>query len=547
MRILSTLTGMIRQWIPCSIVLLTCLVADEMVVAQVSYPITAITTSTTNSTTGASMTGLAAATGTVSSGLTYTYNFTYGKTTVTTANHVSLDAFVANGLTYTYSGVASTVIFRRVNINIAGNVVTGNRVSLWYERVASNNTLLTTGGTGNGGTANLIPDYADVLETLFAGRSFNVGIDNVFQNANATNNNNIERMDVVFRAGLQATDVSKVGFAVFDRGPDGGNDPFKIAAIKTVDGSGNPLSYYTPVYINAPGLYGSGLLPSTAVSYHIMRKEATDTYLKMMTPNQAAQNRNGVFLTFGQLGIPVAATTYGYSLFGPDVTYTTAADLVDWTVASHFPTTTDLNAGGLDMVAVTGVAYTSSALIVLPVQVEDFNAAVTGSKVQLNWQLGATDQLKTTVVERSGNGVDFTPILSFSAPSAGPQTAFDEQPLSGTNFYRLKLIGYDGSATAYSKVCNIGIGAAGVVSVTIYPNPVKNRQFTLEAQGLKNQTYTLQLFDRIGRPVFGQKLSGGSPLKKEIVLSGGLPAGTYTLQLTDKDGNRAYAGTILAE
>src|SRR5882757_4214922 len=193
MKISSIPTGMILKRMPCSLAFLACLSVGEMVIAQTSWPITAIATSTSGSTTPFLKAGIAAATGTISSGLTYTYNFTYGSSTTTTANHVSLDAFVANGLTYTYSGAAPTVIFRRVDINNApSNVVIGNRVSLWYERVASNNTLLTTGGTGNGGTAKLIPDYADVLETLFAGRSFNVGIDNVFQNSNATNNNNIE-------------------------------------------------------------------------------------------------------------------------------------------------------------------------------------------------------------------------------------------------------------------------------------------------------------------------------------------------------------------
>jgi hypothetical protein len=541
---------MILKWIPCSLVLSTCLSVGKAVKAQTSYPITAITTSTSNSTTSTSFTNAAAATGTISSGLTHTYSFTYGKATVTTGNHVQLDAFVANGLTYTYAGAAPSIIFRRVNINVStpsSNVVTGNRVSLWFERVASNNNLSTTSGTGNGGTAALIPDYSDVLETLFAGRSFNVGIDNVFQNANTTNNNNIERMDIVFRAGLQATDVSKVGFAVFDRGADGANDPFKIAAIKTIDGSGNPTSYYPPVSISASNQYGYPLSPSTAMPYHIMRKEATDGSLKMMTPNQSAQNRNGVFLTFGQLGIPVTATTYGYSLFGPDVTYTTAADLLDWTVSSHFPNNTDLNAGGLDMVAVTGVAYTNSALIILPIEITDFSAALTGSQVQLSWQLGTTSQLKSTIIERSGNGVDFSPLLSLSPQPAGQQTSVDPQPMAGSNYYRLRLMDYDGNVLSYSKVCVIDRSPATLVFLTLYPNPVKNRQFTLGTQGLKNEEYTLRLLDMSGKLLFRQKLSGAPQLKKEIALPESLSAGLYMLQLADKSGNKVFAATIVAE
>ena len=343
--------------------------------------------------------------------------------------------------------------------------------------------------------------------------------------------------------------MTKVGFAVFDRGADGANDPFKIAAIKTIDGSGNPTSYYPPVSITASNQYGYPLSPSTAVSYHILRKEATDASLKMMTPNQSAQNRNGVFLTFGQLGIPVTATTYGYSLFGPDVTYTTAADLLDWTVSSHFPNNTDLNSvgGGLDMVAVTGVAYTNSALIILPIQIEDFSAVLTGSQVQLNWQLGASNQLKTTIVERSGNGVDFSPLLSLSPQPAGQQTAVDPQPMAGANYYRLRLMDHDGNVLAYSKVCEIDRSPSTFVFLTLYPNPVKNRQFMLETQGLKNEEYTLRLLDMSGKLLFRQKLSGAPQLKKDISLPGNLPAGLYLLQLADKNGRKIFAGTIVAE
>jgi hypothetical protein len=106
---------------------------------------------------------------------------------------------------------------------------------------------------------------------------------------------------------------------------------------------------------------------------------------------------------------------------------------------------------------------------------------------------------------------------------------------------------YDGNVLAYSKVCGIDRSPATFVFLTLYPNPVKNRQFTLGAQGLKNEEYTLCLLDMSGKLLFRQKLSGAPQLKKEIALPGSLSAGLYMLQLADKGGNKIFAATIVAE
>lgn len=553
MKITSTLSGNVLKWSgyflkwrPCLLLFLA--VAGVCGTAAAQYAVTGVSISTTNSTTSTTFSNIAAASGTLSSGLTNTYSFTYGKATQTTGNNVQVNGFTANNLTFTYSGLQPTVSFRRVNINNSPtNVVTGKRVNLWFQRVAANNNLSTsTSGTGNGGTAELIPDYVDVLETLFATRTLNVGIDNVFQNAITTDNNNIERVDVVFASALQAIDNTQVGFAVFDRGPDGSNDDFQIAAIKTLDGSGNPASYFPPLYVHSVS-YGTGL---NAVNYHILRKEATETTLKMMNPNQGPQNQNGAFVTFKQLQVPDATITYGYSVFGTDVVFTaaTAADMVDYTNSTYFPNNTDYGStGGIDMVAITGVAYTSSSMIVLPVTVDYFNAVNAGGKVQLSWAVDITDHLRQAVIERSGDGTVFSPLLTFADPAAGNQTAYDGQPLPGINYYRLKLVNDDGSIAGYSSVSSVNMGQAAAVSLNIYPNPVISKRFTLDAQGLKNEVYDVRIFDMSGTLITEQPLTGNPVFSKELVLPGSISPGAYTLQLTDKNGTRVFVKTFMVQ
>jgi hypothetical protein len=178
-------------------------------------PVTAVYTHWANATTGLSYTGTGA-TGNASSGYTgndYTYVF---GTDVTATNNIQyLDSFTALGLNYHFQTASQKIYFRRVN----NASVTGLRKSLWYDQSSA--------ATVNpNGTADLVPAYDDSLERLFSEHIFNIGIDNNFQNATTTNNNNIERVDVIFPGGISATDVTKAGFVVFDRGNAGTHDPF---------------------------------------------------------------------------------------------------------------------------------------------------------------------------------------------------------------------------------------------------------------------------------------------------------------------------------
>jgi hypothetical protein len=489
--------------------------------SRAQSPVTAVFTHWSNATTGLSYTSTGA-TGTASSGYngnTYTYDF---GTDVTTTNNIEyLDSFTAIGMNYHFQTAKESVYFRRVN----NSSVTGLRKSLWFEQ--------SSGATVNpGGTAALIPAYDDSLERLFSEHIFNIGIDNNFQNSTATNNNNIERVDVLFPGGVSATDVTKAGFVVFDRGTSGTHDPFYIAAVKTLDASGNPSTYYNAVAVAATN-YGSNV--GAAMNFLVLRENPGDGHLLMMN-NTANQNRDGVLLRFTDLGVAANATIYGYSLFGTDVTVSPATDMVDYTNATNFPTNSNYTNGGIDQLAVTGLWVTSATYVVLADQVEGFGAQLAGSGgVQLSWTLGVADGLQRLVVQRSGNGTDFSTLETFSDPAVGEQGAVDPQPLAGVNYYRLELVDKDGTAS-YSTVCSVETGAISGLSVVLYPNPVQGSRVMLAMRGLKQDAYELRVLDMVGHLILQQGFIGQTQLETTVSLPAALPAGIYVLQLTDKSG-----------
>jgi hypothetical protein len=490
--------------------------------ANAQFAITAVNTHKADATTSLTYTG-SGATGNASSGFaanSYTYKF--GTAVQTTNNLAIIDSFTANSLVYHYLPTVFHVKFRRMN----SGFVTGNRKSFRIEQ---------TGGTVNaGGTAELLPDYNDSLEQLYAQRIINIGIDNLFQNDSATNNNNVERMDVIFPYGIKTTDNTKAGFAVLEWGASGGHDPFVIAAIKTVDASSDPTSYYTADSVG-PSFYGAGVIGNA--NYVILRQNPGETRMLLEGNNAGtAQNRDGVFLRFSDLSVPNNTIIYGYSIFPPDVKRTPVANLVDYTNATNFPINTNLSGGGVDPLAVTGLWVINSTFITLPDYVSELQSTIVNDQVKLSWQLHNTSGLAGQVVEKSVDGLKYTPMQQVAIQATGIQTAMDVHPENGKNYYRIKLVMHDGSI-AYSAINWADLNNINGLVMDVYPNPVKSKLINLDVNGLTNGKYTLLLRNMDGRPMLRQSINGQQALHMSISLPGHFVSGAYLLQLCDQYGH----------
>ena len=284
------------------------------------------------------------------------YNYTFGAATQATNNQKQLNSLTIGQEIYSYVQNANSFVkIRRVN----NSVVSGTRTLLWVEK---NNVA---GGSGN--KIAVVPQYNDNMESVFDGNSLNQGTDNLFANQGDGNgnNNNIERLDVIFAGGVISTYNDKVGFALFERGADNEHDPFVIAAVTSIDQNGNPTGYANPKRVNT-GNWGN--IPSSATDYYVVRKNpATESNLRMSTSGK--QNIGGVFITFKDLGIATGVKIYGYSIIGYDLPASaTAANLVDYSNNTYFPTNTSsaTSQGGIDLIALTGVLSAPEGIILPP-------------------------------------------------------------------------------------------------------------------------------------------------------------------------------------
>jgi len=283
-----------------------------------------------------------------------TYQYKFG-TASQADNHLKkLNSFTIGADIYSYVQNANSVVkIRRVD----NQSVIGSRTLLWMEKAASaTNTTIAA--------AN---EYNDNMESVFDGNSLNQGTDNLFANQGDGNgnNNNIERLDVIFLGGVISTVNTKVGFALFERGDNNAHDPFVIAAITAVDTDGTPTAYGNPLRVNGSH-YGN--LASSSINYYIVRKDpAIELNLRMST--SGTQNIGAVFISFNDLGINPGQKIYGYSVVAYDLPAgATGANLVNYHNSTYFPTNTSSATaqGGIDLIALTGVLSAPNAIILPP-------------------------------------------------------------------------------------------------------------------------------------------------------------------------------------
>lgn len=292
-------------------------------------------------------------------------NYTFGANSGTTNNLLRVNSFVVgtggSARTFEFLPVGTQeVVFRRVNnavCSVARNLV-------WME------------GTFDAATTPRVcainRPYDDDMNNLFNGTAgFNSGTDNLFSNAadGNGNNNNIERLDVLFPEGLRVNTPANAGFALFERGNTSGHDGFTIALITALDAQGRPSAYATTFHRKAANSWGNTDLV-TSRTYQVVRKDPSDDNLRISAPN-INQPIGGIFFSFSDFGIAANTVVYGYSLAAPDYPSTSSAGMVDYTNATNFPTNTNSTNGGLDIIGVTGVVKVENTNAVT--KVTDYN------------------------------------------------------------------------------------------------------------------------------------------------------------------------------
>ena len=249
-----------------------------------------------------------------------------------------ISTFSTTTNTYGVSAVADNVFVRR-------NATNPDQSSVWYM----------SSGTGT----NLSGVHENSYGPMLLGNNLFSGSDNTFANNPGTGPGhtvgNIERLDFTWNSPITVN--NSLALAIFERGAATVHDSFAIAAVTAVDAFGNPTAFGSLLKVSAP--WGA----TNAVAdqdYRLFRYNTGDTITAATASNEVQrQGIGGLLVTAADLGLVSGTQIYGYALMAADVTATNSTELMDWTNATYFPTTTDATTGGggIDLASMNGIAF----------------------------------------------------------------------------------------------------------------------------------------------------------------------------------------------
>ncbi len=248
--------------------------------------------------------------------------------------------------------------------------------------------------------------------------------------------------------------------------------------------------------------------------------------------------------------------TYNTTLYSTN--YTNSAGALGWTVAKGASTATySLNGTcvgtstasntqrtGMNGFSVFGVAQSSAPL---PVELISFTGETFDDHNGLNWATASELNNHYFDVERSDDGITFSPIGRKEGGNNSSQRldySFDDySPIEGINYYRLKQVDYNGAIT-YSNVVSLIFHRGNMSVSNVKPNPT-NGEVNFDFNSPSETTIHIVITDVTGRKVKDEymEVKAGTSIINTMIDETG--AGVYTLSVTEeKSGFRSVSRII---
>jgi hypothetical protein len=163
----------------------------------------------------------------------------------------------------------------------------------------------------------------------------------------------------------------------------------------------------------------------------------------------------------------------------------------------------------------------------LSIKLNDIAAVNVGARNRINWSSASEEPGDSYVVERSADGQKFNSIATVNGNGkASAYTYWDEKPVTGINYYRLKMTDGSGNA-AYSKTVTANLKSDNF-SIAAYPNPVTD-VLKVKMYGTAGSNQLVTLTD-----VTGKVLKIYSVIDNNVSIQmSAFPSGVYLVKYSD--------------
>jgi hypothetical protein len=173
---------------------------------------------------------------------------------------------------------------------------------------------------------------------------------------------------------------------------------------------------------------------------------------------------------------------------------------------------------------------------ILPVKLVYFDAASAGNRIDLRWETAWERNSKEFIIQRSSDLNEFGDIgrVAAAGDSEGRRQYIfsDEQPLIGTNYYRLRSVDRD-DTYEYSKPVD-AIYRPEQPTILVGPNPVTDNVIRIRTFGVPNESLRLNTINGQSLPV-RLNITGVNEVEMRPLLP--LASGIYLLTGNQESSN----------
>ncbi len=185
--------------------------------------------------------------------------------------------------------------------------------------------------------------------------------------------------------------------------------------------------------------------------------------------------------------------------------------------------------------------------IALPITLLSFDAEIDNTSVKLTWKTTSEINNDYFTIERSSNGLDFEEVAqvqgSGNSNSVKEYEQYDDSPLLGTSYYRLKQTDFDGKFEYVKLIAiNFNQNSEGICTLKVYPNPcVGSCTIDLKDCPLSESQVDIELYDAFGKKIVNRitPKSQSKDISFHLNPSNNLAPGVYIVRAKTNGKNQA--------
>ncbi|MEM6724339.1 MAG: T9SS type A sorting domain-containing protein [Bacteroidota bacterium] len=220
-----------------------------------------------------------------------------------------------------------------------------------------------------------------------------------------------------------------------------------------------------------------------------------------------------------------------------DLTNPQPSDLREENLIAQANLLSDYSFTGFFATGFSSFAVGPGAGIVLPIDLLRFDGEFIGDGVLLDWTTASETGNDYFELYRSFDGIQFESIAQVESQGNGSELQrygyLDENYRVGLNYYQLKQVDIDGSVS-FSEVVPVRVGPSDSM-MEIFPNPTQN-EIMVQMELVRNATYTLRLFDVLGKELYQEQIDGNAALVNIQIDLRSFANGVYLLHLEGPEG-----------